>query len=348
MVISFDHNPLVWLRQKRDPRGKFASWLLELEGLNNVVRYRRGVDNMAADYLSRSATTYDAEVNDEVENLERHVYPIRNSTEGDSDSQGNGSIIELKSLQFSDQVRHAQALDAATAAAKSQLRENGYIAHGQFKKFSGMKIENDLLIRGRLVVIPRSMSGQVITTIHNGSHWGIQRTFEEIRRKFYWKGMFRDIESFCLACDVCLRSKRAVSRKHPLVPIKLPYNFPRAVVSFDIATLPWASGGYRYVLVMTDLFAKFIEAVPMKNQEASSVLGALEQGWFLRHGYPLALLSDQGRNVDGSLINGLCHRLGISKLRSSPYHPQGDGQAERSVETFKQAMRCLRRKGIFP
>ena len=153
--------------------------------------------------------------------------------------------------------------------------------------------------------------------------------------------MFRDIESFCLACDVCLRSKRAVSRKHPLVPIKLPYNFPRAVVSFDIATLPWASGGYRYVLVMTDLFAKFIEAVPMKNQEASSILGTLEQGWFLRHGYPLALLSDQGRNVDGSLINGLCHRLGISKLRSSPYHPQGDGQAERSVETFKQAMRCL-------
>ena len=48
-----------------------------------------------------------------------------------------------------------------------------------------------------------------------------------------------------------------------------------------------------------------------------------------------------GRNVDGALVNSLCERLGIEKLRSSPYHLQGNGQAERSVETFKQAMRCL-------
>ena len=79
----------------------------------------------------------------------------------------------------------------------------------------------------------------------------------------------------------------------------------------------------------------------MRNQEASSVVKSLEQGWFLRHGYPLAVLSDQGRNVDGTMVNALCRSLGIVKLRSSPYHPQGDGQAERSIETFKQAMRCL-------
>ena len=39
--ISSDQNPLVWLRQKRDPRGKFARWLLELEELNYVVKHRR-------------------------------------------------------------------------------------------------------------------------------------------------------------------------------------------------------------------------------------------------------------------------------------------------------------------
>ena len=68
---------------------------------------------------------------------------------------------------------------------------------------------------------------------------------------------------------------------------------------------------------------KYIEAVPMKNQKADSVVKALEQGWFLRHGYPLTLLSDQGRNVDGSLVNQLCKNLNITKLHSSPYHPQG-------------------------
>ena len=186
-----------------------------------------------------------------------------------------------------------------------------------------MKIENGILLRSRRMIIPASMTEKVIGIVHNNSHWGVQRTFEELRRRFYWRGLFGDVERFCSTCEVCQKSKRSSTRRQPLVPIKLPYNFPRTVVSYDIATLPWSSGGFRYVLIITDLFAKFIEAVPMKNQEASSVVRALEQGWFLRHGYPLALLSDQGRNVDGALVNGLCERLGIEKLRSSPYHPQG-------------------------
>ena len=349
VIISSDHNPLVWLRQKRDPRGKFARWLLELEGLNYTVRYRRGTDNLAADYLSRSATAYDGEVNDETENLERHIYGIQIPEKEfgadicavkDGPQKGN-VIIELESTSFRDELRNAQASDPVTARAITQIRNKGLVSFGAFKKFDGMRVDDGILCRGRRIVIPSSMSDQVMRIIHDFSHWGVQRTFEEIKRKFYWRGLFGDTEKFCSACEVCLKNKRSTTRKQPLVPIKLQYNFPRATVSFDIATLPWAAGGYRYVLIMTDLFAKFIEAVPMKNQEASSIVKALEQGWFLRHGYPLALLSDQGRNVDGTLVNGLCERLGIAKLRSSPYHPEGDGQAERSVETFKQAMRCL-------
>ena len=340
---------MVWLRQKRDPRGKFARWLLELEAINYVVKYRRGVDNLAADYLSRSATTYDEKVNDEIENLERHVYPIHVPAIDDiyrvndvgCRGEGNDFMIHLESASFSKRLIDAQKLDQVTAGAISQIKENGSVTYGQCKKFKEMKIRNGILFRRSRMVILCSMTDQVIDIIHRNSHWGVQRTFEETRRRCYWRGLFRDVERFCSTCEVCMKNKRANIRRQPLVPIKLQYNFPRAMVSFDIATLPWASGGYRYVLLMTDLFAKFIEAVPMRNQEASSVLKALEQGWFLRHGYPLVLLSDQGRNVDGSLIYRLCATLGISKLRSSPYHPQRDGQAERSVQSFKQALRCL-------
>ena len=60
-----------------------------------------------------------------------------------------------------------------------------------------------------------------------------------------------------------------------------------------------------------------------------------------RHGFPLTLLSDQGRNVDGSLIREACRKWGIRKIHSSPYHPEGDGEAERCIQTFKQTMRCL-------
>ena len=52
-------------------------------------------------------------------------------------------------------------------------------------------------------------------------------------------------------------------------------------------------------------------------------------------------MSDQGRNVDGLLVRDACRNLGIQKLHSSPYHPQGDGEAERCIQSFKQSMRYL-------
>ena len=278
--IASDHNPLVWLRQKRDPKGEFARWLFELEGLNYTVKYCRGVDNLAADYLSRSATTYDTEVNDEMENLERHVYAVRGPIGINGLSGPRIQPWNCNPVLFREELRREQAADSAIATAIAQIRKNGCVSHGRFRKFGGMRLEEGILCRGRRIVLPISMSSQVIQTLHELSHWGVQRTFDMIRQKFYWRGLFRDVERLCSSCEVCLKSKRQAARKQPLVPIKLRYNFPRATVAYDIATLPWSSGGYRYVLVMADLFTKFIEAMPMKNQEATSVVEALEQGWF--------------------------------------------------------------------
>ena len=56
---------------------------------------------------------------------------------------------------------------------------------------------------------------------------------------------------------------------------------------------------------------------------------------------PQVLISDQGRNVDGTMVREVCEELGIEKRRSSPYHPEGNGQADRTVQTFKQCMRCM-------
>ena len=54
----------------------------------------------------------------------------------------------------------------------------------------------------------------------------------------------------------------------------------------------------------------------------------------------MALLSDQCPNVDGRVIRELCGKYGIRKLHSSAYHPEGDGEAERTMHSFKQTMRC--------
>ena len=57
--------------------------------------------------------------------------------------------------------------------------------------------------------------------------------------------------------------------------------------------------------------------------------------------YCCRAIGDQARNVDGEVINELCEQLGTEKLISSPYHPEGDGQAERSVQTVKALIRGI-------
>ena len=203
-----------------------------------------------------------------------------------------------------------------------------------------MRIRSGLLYRGRRIVVPKSCREAVLRRVHSPTHAGVQRTYEDLRERFFWRGMFLDTQNFCRCCEICLRNKRSYGRKESLKPIKLAYNFPRALIAMDIAYLPWSSTGYRYVLIVVDLFSKYMEAIPMKNQEASTVVEALEYGWFYRHGYPLALLSDQCPNVDGKLVREVCERYGIEKLHSSAYHPEGDGEAERTIQSFKQCMRC--------
>ena len=76
VVFLSDHNSLQWMRRQRNPRGKFARWIMELDSLNYEIQYRKGVLNVAADYLSRMPTESDQEVGDDEEYFERHVYTL--------------------------------------------------------------------------------------------------------------------------------------------------------------------------------------------------------------------------------------------------------------------------------
>ena len=101
--ILTDHNPLVWLKKQKDPRGKFTRWILELESINYLIDYIRGTENACADYLSRESCGIDPEVNDEDQYFERHIYIESNSL--------HGELIK------------AQRDDMTIALAKSQLEK---------------------------------------------------------------------------------------------------------------------------------------------------------------------------------------------------------------------------------
>jgi len=106
--------------------------------------------------------------------------------------------------------------------------------------------------------------------------------------------------------------------------------------------MPLSAAGNKYVLVVADLFSKYVNLYAIPNQEAPTVADKLFREFVGQHGVPEQLHSDQGRQFESNLVTELCARLGIIKSRTSAYHPQDNGQVERYNRTMKNILaKCL-------
>ena len=92
-------------------------------------------------------------------------------------------------------------------------------------------------------------------------------------------------------------------------------------------------------MIVLDAHLKWLEVIPMKSTTTEKTLEVL-RNLFAVYGLPEQLVSDNGPQFTSSEFE-LCMRAnGIKHIRTSPYHPASNGEAERFVQTFKHAMRA--------
>ncbi len=119
---------------------------------------------------------------------------------------------------------------------------------------------------------------------------------------------------------MCLVTRGKVLIREPDHPTRSMLQLNRCRVAIDIlGPLHLTPRGNRYLLVMRDYFTKWVEALPIPNQEAETVANALTQQFFSRLGVPQELHSDPGRNFESRVFNLVCERLGVHKTRTTPY-----------------------------
>jgi Integrase zinc binding domain len=170
-------------------------------------------------------------------------------------------------------------------------------------------------------------------------HPGVSRMFRSLRRRYFWRNMSADVTETFIQCAVC--SKNRIHERKRTSFLKLfPASEPLEYVSFDIlGPLPKTEHGNRFLLVITDRFSKLTRTVPLRTISAFVVAKAFCEHWVFVYGPPIYALTDNGAQFSAKFFLAVCRELGVSKVFTTAYHPQTNGQVERYNRTIINSLR---------
>jgi hypothetical protein len=168
-------------------------------------------------------------------------------------------------------------------------------------------------------------------------HFGFQKTHDRIIHKYYWYKQADDIKRYCQECTNCQRYK--TSNKYNKAKLK-PYiaSRPNQIVSADVfGPIPTTINDNKYILVVSELFTKYVEFFALKTQTAEETANKLIE-YVSRHSVMDTILTDQGRNFQSELMDELWELFDVHKVRTTPYFPSANGQCERMMRSMQNML----------
>lgn len=171
---------------------------------------------------------------------------------------------------------------------------------------------------------------------HDMNHPGVRSTRKQVTTKFFWPSMNKDVTTWARACIGCQKAK---IHRHTVTPLgKFQDSSRFDHIHIDIVGPLRLSNEYRYCVTIIDRCTKWPEAIPTRDITADTVARALYENWIARFGCPLRISTDQGRQFESSLFKSLMKMFGITRIRTTAFHPQANGQIERWHRTLKAAL----------
>lgn len=269
--IYTDHLPLRGVIKANDTTGRIFKLQQKLISYEYEIIYKKGKDIANADFLSRNPI--------EEQCLAITRQQSKNLNPVDSAPNKTSNVVDTifdsdSSTDFDDSL-----------SSKYVSKQNN---------MNQITDESDKL--------------KILKAFHDaplGGHFGVQKTYQKIKKKFIWKGMKKDVREYVKKCVKCQKNKFGRSVTMPLKLTTVSDNpFDKIFVDI-VGPLPVSLNGNKYILSMVDDLTRFVDFTPMPDQLADTVARCLYEEILSRYTIPKSIVTDNGSNFDGSVFK-LC------------------------------------------
>ncbi|GJY39717.1 putative nucleotidyltransferase, ribonuclease H [Tanacetum coccineum] len=330
--IFTDHKSLKYIFTQRELNMRQRRWLELLKDYDTNIQYHPGKANVVADALSRkSGMIAGIKVEEEIiRDLER--LDIELCVRGQ-----NGFWASLRvEPNLISQIKAAQKDDGEIWAIIQNL-----------DKQTEFHVDSDgILWQGTKLCVPEdpALREVLMTEAHSSPfsiHPGSTKMYHDLKQHFWWSGMKRDVATFVSKCLVCQQVKIEHQRASGLLqPLEIPV-WKWDEISMDFVTgLPRTQRKHDAIWVVVDRLTKTAHFLPIRKDFSISRLAEMFQQEIVRlHGTPSAIVSDRDPRFTSRFWKGLQNAWGTRLKFSTAFHPETDGQSERTIQTLEDMLR---------
>ncbi|KAK1435339.1 hypothetical protein QVD17_01100 [Tagetes erecta] len=311
-TIYTDHKSLKYFFDQKDLNMRQRRWLELVKDYDCEILYHPGKANVVADALSRKEA----------------CPPIR--------------VKSLRMTITSDLFERIKV--AQTEALKEENWKRERIV-GQVKDLD----ENVSGVKTRFgrVWIPNTcdVKGLLLDESHKSKysiHPGATKMYYDLRVNYWWPGMKRDIVKYVEKCLTCLQVKAEHQKPYGKIqPLEIP-KWKWEHITMDLITkLPKTTKGFDAIWVIVDRLTKSAHFLPIKECYSSESMAEVYiKEVISRHGVPVTIVSDRDTRFTSRFWRKFQDELGTRLLISTAYHPQTDGQSERTIQTLEDMLRA--------
>ncbi|GJZ56522.1 putative reverse transcriptase domain-containing protein [Tanacetum coccineum] len=164
----------------------------------------------------------------------------------------------------------------------------------------------------------------------------------DLKKLYWWPNMKAIIVEYVGKCLTCSRVKAECQKPSGLlVQPEIPmWKWERITMDF-ITKLPKTSNGHDTIWVIVDRLTKSAHFIPTRETDSMETLTRLYIKEIVsRHGVPISIISDRDSHFTSRFWQSLQSALGTQLDMSTAYHPETDGQSERTIQTLEDMLRA--------